>query len=95
MQMALHASYGPLMRCRHDVNHAASIGRPAGILRCALRKASSLHTAAGAAASRSGSLIVSAKAGDDDIQIGTELLAGRADARASMKWREATVVENK
>ena len=33
--------------------------------------------------------------GNEGIEIGSEMLAGRADARANMNWREAVVVENR
>jgi hypothetical protein len=32
---------------------------------------------------------------NSNVQIGAELLAGRADAKAAMQWREATVLENR
>ena len=32
---------------------------------------------------------------NSNVQIGKELLAGRADAEAAMQWREATVLENR
>lgn len=62
----------------------------------ACRSGAGPHKAAGgASARRPHSVAAAAQPGDDDIQIGAELLAGRADAAAGMKWREATVVENR
>ena len=38
---------------------------------------------------------VAAAAGPQERATGSEMLTGRADAQANMRWRNATVVENK
>lgn len=96
MQQALYKPAGQHAHTRNDYTTARhSKGLVQGP-RIAFRKHSSLQRRAVSIARRRQHLALAAASdGSNNVQIGAELLAGRADAKANMQWREATVVENR
>lgn len=95
MQRRLVGRTGQHLRCQIYHRHAMCSVPLSHSPRHAFRHRISMQRHAAGAACRRQQLVTTAAGDGNNVQIGAELLAGRADAKAAMQWREAIVLENR